>query len=61
MSGPGQGTACLTGGCWAGTLGAVSLCFGQVGPVVSEATTAPAENIFLMFHLLGFIDWFLDY
>lgn len=41
--------------------GVVSLCFGQVGPVVSEATTAPAENIFLMFHLFGSIDWFLDY
>lgn len=42
-------------------LGVVSLCFGQVGPVVSEATTAPADNICLMFHLFGFIDWFLDY
>lgn len=37
----------------------VSLCFGQIGSVDSEATMAPAEYTVFML-LLGFIDWFID-
>lgn len=49
----------LPGGClWV----VVSLCFGEVGLAVSEATTAHVvkNTCFSCFFSLGFIDWFID-